>query len=136
VLLLLLLLLLSSPNRSVSYFCGLTDSLLDEARRRALHSPQGDDARLDAALLTVRVYDQGWCYVCVVEEEDPKGLMAANVTVGGATVQCSGAAVLRCSSALQRPSLASQPARQSSQEKLLVLASAFSGVACVGMRFV
>lgn len=65
---------------SVDYFCGLTDSLLDEARRRALHNPHGD-ARRQTALLTVRAYDQGRSYPCV-EEDDPEGVMAARVTVG------------------------------------------------------
>lgn len=74
---------------SVDYFCGLTDSLLDEARRRALHNPHGD-ARRETALLTVRAYDRGLSYPCV-EEDDPEGVMAARVTVG---VQWRGAAVL------------------------------------------
>jgi hypothetical protein len=69
---------------SISWFCGLTDSLLDEARRRALHNPPGADGQRDSrrelALQMVQAFDRGEALTCV-EEEDPKGVMVTGLKV-------------------------------------------------------
>lgn len=74
-------------SRSVRWFCGLRDSLLDQARRVALHNADSQP-ELARALAILDRFDAGRTYSCV-EEEDSTGCMAGHEHFGQVTLPLS-----------------------------------------------
>jgi hypothetical protein len=67
-------------SHSVRWFCGLRDSLLDQARRAALHNVDSHP-EVARALAILNRFDAGRTYSCV-EEEDSTGCMVGHPQFG------------------------------------------------------